>query len=81
MVIFVLLAWLSIETASFAKCSCSWQRTATGPVSGPSIPIAGVHDLTGLGLLPLLVGALLPQPVTTTAPSAAAAMIPPLCIE
>ena len=43
--IFVLLAALSWLTASSAKCSCSCPRLATGPVSGPSMPIEATQDL------------------------------------
>ena len=44
------------------------------------MPIAAVHDLTAAGLLlPLAVPPLLlPQPATTSALSAIAAMVPPL---
>jgi len=81
MVIFVLLAWLSIETASFAKLQLLLAENRHRAGQRALHPIAAVHDLTGLGLLPLLVVALLPQPVTTSAPSAVAAMIPPLCMN
>src|SRR5438045_7819445 len=70
--IFVLLARLSLATASCAKCSCSWPRNATGPVSGPSMPIVATHDLVAVPLELLLLPPLL-QPATTSAPSAAAA--------
>src|SRR5215510_7299329 len=72
--IFVLLTRLSLATASCAKCSCSCPRTATGPVSGPSMPTEATHGLVAPpALLPLLL--LLPQPATASAPSAAAATI------
>ncbi len=70
--IFVWLARLSLTRASCAKCSCSWPRNATGPVSGPSMPIVATHDLVVVPpelLLPPLL-----QPATTSAPSAAVAM-------
>src|ERR1700722_4463225 len=78
-VILVLLAALSIDTASSAKCNCSVPSGATGPVIGPSNPIAAVHDLV-LALLgpppapPLLelLRLLLLQPATTSEPTAAA---------
>src|SRR5262249_1063732 len=72
--IFVWLARLSFRTASCAKCSCSCPRTATGPVSGPSMPTEATHGLVAPpALLVLLL--LLPQPATASAPSAAAATI------
>src|SRR6266849_4745700 len=77
---FVLLAVLSIATASWAKCSCSVPRNATGPVIGPSNPIDALHALVAVPLddppplAPLLL-LLLAQPVTASEPSAATAMI------
>ena len=46
--IFVLLAALSINRASCAKCSCSCPSTATGPVIGPSNPIDATHVLAAV---------------------------------
>src|SRR5262252_8138668 len=78
-VIFVWLTRLSLSAASCAKCSCSCPRTATGPVSGPSMPTEATHDLVApLALVPLLLVPLLlvlPQPATASAPTAAAATI------
>src|SRR5580700_10365930 len=80
-VILVLLAALSMDTASSAKCSCSVPSGATGPVIGASIPIEAVHVLVLLLLDPppaaavlelLLLLLLLPQPATTSEPTAAA---------
>src|SRR5215472_11965710 len=82
--ILVLLARLSMASASCAKCSCSWPSVATGPVSGPSMPIDATHDLVVVPVPPVeeLVELLplLPQPATASAPSAAAAMITRLLI-
>src|SRR5215472_2814704 len=83
--IFVLLAELSMASASSAKCSCSWPSVATGPVSGPSMPIEATHDLVVVPVPPVaelfeLLLPLLPQPATASAPSAAAAMITRLLI-
>src|SRR5580700_1700886 len=78
-VILVLLAALSVATASSAKCSCSVPSGATGPVIGPSNPTDATHDfvladplLLALLLLLLLL-LLLPQPATASEPTAAAA--------
>src|SRR5690349_24459414 len=75
--IFVLLARLSRRTASCAKCSCSWPRNATGPVSGPSMPTEATHGLVAPLALepPPLLLLLLAQPATASAPAAAAATI------
>ena len=76
--ILVLLARSSLATASCAKCNCSCPRTATGPVSGPSMPTEATQDLVraaGAGTAPLLLLLLLPQPATASAPTAAAATI------
>src|SRR5580658_828944 len=78
--IWVWLAALSIDTASSAKWSCSCPSDATGPVSGPSMPVEATHAVVAallvlvLALLLLLLLELL-QPATTSAPTAATAMI------
>src|SRR5690242_14158325 len=76
-VIFVWLARLSRRTASCAKCSCSCPSTATGPVSGPSMPVEATQDLVVPPALvpPVLLVLLLAQPATASAPAAAAATI------
>ncbi len=81
-VICVLLAALSIATASCAKCSCSWPSGATEPVIGASNPIDATHVLAAADALvvpPLLAAVLLLllllQPATASEPTAAAAMI------
>src|SRR5215475_11646004 len=61
-----------MDKASCAKCSCSWPSTATGPVSGPSIPIVALHALLPP---PAAVPPLLPHPAATSAPSADATII------
>src|SRR5215469_37443 len=72
-VILVLFAALSMDTASSAKCSCSWPSTATGPVSGPSMPI----DVAHVAAAAFVPDPELPHPASASAPSAAvAAMIP-----
>src|SRR5215469_7953267 len=71
-VILVLLAALSMDAASSAKCSCSWPSTATGPVSGPSMPI----DVAHVAAAAFVLDPELPHPASTSAPSAVAAMIP-----
>src|SRR5215469_12427646 len=70
----VLLAVLSVASASSAKCSCSCPSTATGPVSGPSIPIDVAHFVAA-AFVPLLFDELLPQPARISAPSAVVATI------
>src|SRR5580700_575956 len=73
-VILVLLAALSIDTASSAKCNCSVPSGATGPVIGPSNPIDATHALVlvldpppaAAALLELLLLLLLLQPATTS---------------
>src|SRR5580700_7187795 len=81
-VILVLLAALSVATASSAKCSCSVPSGATGPVIGPSKPTDATHALVlaldppppaVLLLLLVLLLVLLPQPATASEPTAAAA--------
>src|SRR5271167_2336511 len=78
-VIFVLLAALSIDTASSAKCNCSVPSGATGPVIGPSNPTDATHVLAAADALvvpPLaavLLLLLLLQPATASEPTAAAA--------
>src|ERR1700759_517681 len=80
------LAWLSILTASCAKCSCSRPTWATGPVNGPSMAIAALQLLPDEPLDDELAAAAaldapdellelreLPQPAATSAVSAAAA--------
>ena len=72
-----MLAALSIDTASSAKCSCSVPSGATGPVIGPSNPIDATHDFVLADALPLLalllaLLLLLLQPATASEPSAAA---------
>src|SRR5215469_1488024 len=75
-VILVLLRRLSAAMASSAKCNCSCPSTATGPVSGPSMPTEATHALVvPLALPPPVVLLLLLQPAATSAPSAVAAMI------
>src|SRR5215469_14383836 len=71
-VILVLLAALSIDSASSAKCNCSWPSTATGPVSGPSMPI----DVAHVEVAAFVPDPELPHPASTSAPSDVAAMIP-----
>src|SRR6185437_5945027 len=76
--IFVLLARLSVATASWAKCSCSVPSGATGPVIGPSNPTDATHDLV-LAAPPVdpppaaLLLLLLLQPATASEPTAAMA--------
>ena len=74
--IFVLLAALSWLTASCAKCSCSCPSVATGPVSGPSMPIEATQALVVAvpPLALLLPPPLLPHAATARAPSAVAAI-------
>jgi len=59
LVIFVLFGLLSIETASFAKCSLLLAENRHRAGQRASIPIAAVHDLTGLRAAPAAVVALL----------------------
>src|ERR1700759_1235803 len=77
------LAWLSILTASWAKCSCSRPTGATGPGKGPSMAIAALQVLldepddepaAAAELEPELLLLLLElsQPAATSAVSAAA---------
>jgi len=83
-VIFVLLAVLSMDTASWAKCSCSVPSGATWPVIGASMPIDVVQlvvaapellvdpDVEASGVVLLELFEL--QPATTSAPKAIAMM-------
>src|SRR5215469_1643731 len=73
----VLLAVLSMDSASSAKCSCSSPTGDAGPVIGPSKPMLVLHLLLPPAA-PVLPPPLLPQPAMTSAPSAPAAMIPVL---
>src|SRR5437660_6533564 len=75
------LAWLSVATASWAKCSCSRPTWATGPVNGPSMAMVALQllpepedDAAALELPAALLLLLLdePQPTATSAVSAAA---------